>query len=187
MTVAICLNLLAVAGLVSMWGLFNAQLLYVSRLPYVLSRDGWLPKTLARVSTTAALPRVAILCSGAIAALFATLSFGSLAIIQCLLYAGALTLEFLALLVLRTRQPDGRRAFKIPCGWWEWSTYASRHLALPLFCSSPLSPIGGLFPASFSASFWSCSAQCPCIFSGVGSRPSAAAIASRPWRVLHPA
>jgi len=110
-------SLIAVAGLVSMWGLFNAQLLYLSRLPYVLSCDGWLPKILARVSATALVPRVAIVCIGAIAALFAILSFGSLAIIQCLLYAGALTLEFLALLVLRVRCPDCRRAFKVPCGW----------------------------------------------------------------------
>ena len=43
-------NLLAAAGLVSMWGLFNAQLLYASRLPYVLAYDRWLPKALAKVS-----------------------------------------------------------------------------------------------------------------------------------------
>jgi len=110
-------NLLGAAGLVSMWGLFNSQLLYVSRLPYVLGCDGWLPKILSQVSTTAAVPRVAILCIGAITALFATLSFGSLAIIQCLLYAGALTLEFLALLVLRIRCPHEPRAFRVPGGW----------------------------------------------------------------------
>jgi amino acid transporter len=110
-------SLLAVAGLVSMWGLFNAQLLYASRLPYVLSCDGWLPRIFAQVSTTSAVPTVAILCIGAIAALFATLSFGSLAIIQCLLYAGALTLEFLSLLLLRIRCPHAPRVFTVPGGW----------------------------------------------------------------------
>ena len=110
-------SLVAFAGLVSMWGLFNAQLLYISRLPYVLARDGWLPRFLARVSPGAEAPRMAILCFGIITAIFAALSFGSLAIIQCLLYAGALTLEFLVLLVLRIRRPDAHRSFRVPGGW----------------------------------------------------------------------
>jgi amino acid transporter len=109
-------TLVAFAGLVSMWGLFNAQLLYISRLPYVLACDGWLPDFLARVSETG-VPRMAILCFGVITAIFAALSFGSLAIIQCLLYAGALTLEFLALLVLRIRRPQAHRSFRVPGGW----------------------------------------------------------------------
>ena len=111
-------TLMAVAGLVSMWGLFNAQLLYVSRLPYVLACDGWLPGVFAEVSPGSTVPRVAILCFGAIAALFAGLSFGSLAIIQCLLYAAALTFEFLTLIVLRIRRPDAHRSFRVPGGWW---------------------------------------------------------------------
>jgi amino acid transporter len=109
--------LVAFAGLVSMWGLFNAQLLYISRLPYVLACDGWLPGFLARVSPGTGVPRIAILCFGIITAIFAALSFGSLAIIQCLLYAGALTLEFLALLVLRIRRPNAHRSFQVPGGW----------------------------------------------------------------------
>jgi amino acid transporter len=110
-------RLVAAAGLVSMGGLFKAQLLYVSRLPYVLACDGWLPSALARVSPSAAVPRMAIFCFGAIAAFFAALSFGSLAIIQCLLYAGGLTLEFLALIVLRIRCPHADRSFRVPGGW----------------------------------------------------------------------
>jgi len=111
-------RLVAAAGLVSTWGLFNAQLLYVSRLPYVLACDGWLPEAFARVSSSAAVPGLAILCFGAIAAFLAALSFGSLAIIQCLLYAGGLTLEFLALIVLRIRCPHANRSFRVPGGWF---------------------------------------------------------------------
>lgn len=111
-------KLMAAAGLVSMWGLFNGQLLYVSRLPYVLACDGWLPKSLAKVSPTASVPRLAIVCFSAIGALFAAFSFGSLAVIQCLLYSGALALEFLALLVLRVRRPHADRSFRVPGGWF---------------------------------------------------------------------
>ncbi|HXW91743.1 MAG TPA: APC family permease [Terriglobales bacterium] len=120
-------SLVAFAGLVSMSGLFNAQLLYISRLPYVLACDGWFPGFLARVSPGARVPRMAILCFGVVAAIFAALSFGSLAIIQCLLYAAGLTLEFLALLVLRIRRPDAHRSFRVPGGW----------LGLGYVCASP--------------------------------------------------
>jgi amino acid transporter len=111
-------DIVASAGLVSTWGLFNAQLLYVSRLPYVLACDGWLPRVLASVSTDTAVPRAAIFIIGAIAALFAALSFGSLAVIQCVLYSAALTLEFLALIVLRIRCPNAFRSFRVPGGWF---------------------------------------------------------------------
>ena len=111
-------SLIAAAGLVSMSGLFNAQVLYSSRLPYVLACDGWLPRTLAKVSGGSVVPRVAVVVVCAIAALFAALSFGSLAIISTLLYAGALTLEFLALIVLRIRRPHAHRSFRIPGGWF---------------------------------------------------------------------
>jgi amino acid transporter len=114
-------SLIAAAGLVSTWGLFNAQLLYVSRLPYVMACDGWLPKVFAKVSLESAVPKVAILCFGAVAALFAALSFGSLAIIQCLLYSAALTLEFLSLIVFRIRRPELHRSFRVPGGWWGMS------------------------------------------------------------------
>lgn len=110
-------SLVAVGGLVSMWGLFNGQLLYISRLPYVLACDGWLPGFFGKVSADTGVPRMAILCFGVVIAIFAALSFGSLAIIQCLLYAAGLTLEFLALLVLRIRRPDAHRSFRIPGGW----------------------------------------------------------------------
>jgi len=110
-------GVIAAAGMVSMWGLFTAQLLYVSRLPYVMACDGWLPKVFARVSPGAAVPKLAIVVFSTIGALFAALSFGSLAVISCLLYSAALTLEFLSLIVQRIRRPHATRAFRIPGGW----------------------------------------------------------------------
>jgi amino acid transporter len=109
-------SLIAAAGLVSMWNLFNSQILYVSRLPLVMARDGWLPKIFGKVSDSAA-PNVAILVISGLAVIFAALSFGSLALIQCLLYTGALVLEYLALIVLRIRRPRAHRTFRVPGGW----------------------------------------------------------------------
>ena len=110
-------SLIAAAGLVSVWALVNAQLFYVSRLPFVLARDGWLPSALASVSLDSTAPRAAVVLCGLVAAFLAAFSFGGLAVIQCLLYAGALTLEFLALIILRLRRPNAPRAFRVPGGW----------------------------------------------------------------------
>lgn len=110
-------GLLAAAGLVSMWGLFNAQLLYASRLPYVMARDGWLPRALAKASSETAVPTVAITGFCAITGAFAALSFGGLAVIQSLLYAGVIMLELLALAMMRVRRPEAAGSFRVPGGW----------------------------------------------------------------------
>ena len=110
-------GLIAAGGLVSTWSLFNAQLLYVSRLPFVMAWDGWLPEPFRKASPETAVPRLTIFWLCAIAALFSMLSYGGLAVIQCILYAAALTLEFLALITLRLRQRENAGSFQIPGGW----------------------------------------------------------------------
>lgn len=109
--------LVASAGLVSMLGLFNAQLLFSSRLPYVLAREGWLPKVLADVPPGSPAPQSTVLTFCFLAAVFVAFSFGSLAIIQCILYVSSLTLQFLALLAFRIRRPNAARSFRVPAGW----------------------------------------------------------------------
>jgi len=109
--------LVAVAGLASSWALFNAQLLYVSRLPFVLAQDGWLPKKFANVTHKSGTPREAIILLCVLTALLTSLTFVGLAVIQCILYTGALTLEFLALLVVRFRGDVAPGSFRIPGRW----------------------------------------------------------------------
>jgi len=82
-----------------------------------MARDGWLPQALAKISPETAVPKLAVICFCVLTVIFAALSFGSLALIQCLTYAGALTLEFLALIVLRIKRPDAPRAFRVPGSW----------------------------------------------------------------------
>jgi len=109
-------SLIAAAGLVSAWALFNAQLLYVSRLPFVLAEDGWLPRGFAFV-THDGVPREAVILFCVLTALLASLNFLGLVVLQCILYTGALTLEFLALLVVRLRGEGSPGSFRVPGGW----------------------------------------------------------------------
>jgi len=109
---AICL---ALAGMLSAIALFNALLLTYSRVPLAMSRDGFLPPTLARLDARGT-PRNAVLVSAVFYSVFATLSFAHLVVADVLLYSMALFLEFAALIALRRREPGLRGAFRIPLG-----------------------------------------------------------------------
>ncbi len=111
-------NLLAAAGMVSMWALFNAQLLYASRIPFVMAIDGWIPTTIAKADGKTGAPRVSILAICLVTGTLAALSFDNLVIIMSILYMGALLLEFAALLTFRRRRPGALRPFRIPGGLW---------------------------------------------------------------------
>jgi len=110
--------LVAAAALVSAWSLFNSQLLYVSRLPYAMARDGWLPAAFSKISTRTGVPVVALAASCLVSSLFAALPFGKLVVIDILLYSSALLLEFLALIALRHKRPEMKRPFRVPGGWF---------------------------------------------------------------------
>jgi amino acid transporter len=109
---------IAVAALISAWSLFNSQLLYVSRLPYAMALDGWLPSLLTRASKKTGVPTAALLATCGISAIFTMLSFGQLVIVDVLLYSAGLSLEFVALIALRLKKPDQLRPFRVPGGWF---------------------------------------------------------------------
>jgi amino acid transporter len=109
---------LAFAALVSAWSLFNSQILYASRLPFAMAKDGWLPKMFAKTTEKTGVPGNAIIACCLLSALFAALPFGKLVVIDILFYSAELLLEFIALLVLRIYEPDLPRPFKIRGGWF---------------------------------------------------------------------
>jgi amino acid transporter len=106
---------IALGGMISALALFNALLLGYSRIPFVLARDGLLPKVLAKLDAHGT-PRKAVIISAVFYSLFALVSFGKLIVADVLLYAFALFLEFAALVQLRKTEPSLRGAFRIPLG-----------------------------------------------------------------------
>jgi amino acid transporter len=110
-------SIVALGALFSIWSLFNAQLFYVSRLPYAMALDGWMPAPLKMVSKRTGVPVVSLVLASVMAAILAGLSFRKLVLIDVLLYSAALSLEFVALIALRLKRPEMARPFCIPGGW----------------------------------------------------------------------
>ena len=103
-------------GVISAFGMFNALVMSYSRLPLAMAQDGMLPEN---VRQTAAEVAGALGCDFALAvgwAMCLGLGFARLVTIDILLYGFSLLLEFVALVVLRIREPDLPRPFRVPGG-----------------------------------------------------------------------
>lgn len=106
---------LVCAAMISEFGTFNSLVMSYSRLPVAMAEDGHLPKFFTRKLKDGA-PWVAILVLGIAWAASLGLSFDKLIMLDILLYGASLILEFLALIVLRIREPELARPFRVPGG-----------------------------------------------------------------------
>jgi len=107
-------------GMLNGGGMFNALMLSYARVPYALAQDGLLPRFLTRTREAtperAAVPWASIVVCAACWALALNLTFERLISIDLVLYGASLLLEFIALAVLRVREPGLRRPFRVPGG-----------------------------------------------------------------------
>jgi amino acid transporter len=108
---------LMLGGMLNGFGMFNALVMSYSRVPYAMAEEGLLPRAL-RQTTRAGVPWVSVLLCSAAWALALRFSFERLISIDLVLYGGALLLEFVALVVLRLREPTLARPFRVPGGMW---------------------------------------------------------------------
>jgi amino acid transporter len=106
---------LVAAAMISEFGTFNSLVMSYSRLPVAMAEDGHLPALFKRKLQDGA-PWVAILVLGIAWAASLGLSFDKLIMLDILLYGASLVLEFLALIVLRIREPQLPRPFRVPGG-----------------------------------------------------------------------
>jgi amino acid transporter len=108
--------LIVMGGMMSAFGMFNALVMSYSRLPLAMARDGMLPKLFAKTSTKTQAPWVAILACAGCWALCLGLKFEKLVTLDIMLYGASLMLEFVTLVVLRIREPELKRGFRVPGG-----------------------------------------------------------------------
>lgn len=118
-------------GMVSAVGLYAALVLVYSRVPFVMGRDGYLPKVLMKTNRWNA-PWVSLIVSGMLYSVV-ILTFRDvqeLASADVTVYGAMLSLELLSFLVLRKREPNLERPFRVPGGWG----IAILLCVLPLLC-----------------------------------------------------
>ena len=103
-------------GIVSAFGMFNALVMSYSRLPLAMAQDGMLPGIFGKLQKKSRAPWVAIVALAVCWAMCLGLGFARLVTIDILLYGFSLLLEFVALAVLRFREPELARPFRVPGG-----------------------------------------------------------------------
>ena len=98
-------------GAITGIGMFNALVMSYTRLPMAMAEDGMLPRIVARRNGRG-VPWVSVLLCGLAWALALKLPFERLISIDLILYGSSLMLEFVALVVLRLREPHLERPFR---------------------------------------------------------------------------
>jgi amino acid transporter len=101
----------AAGGVLTGVGMFNALVMSYSRLPMAMAEDGMLPRMVA-ARNNRGVPWVSVLLCGLAWALALKLPFEKLITIDIVLYGSSLLLEFVALIVLRFKDPGLHRPFR---------------------------------------------------------------------------
>jgi amino acid transporter len=103
------------AALAAALSTFNALVLSLSRLPYAMARDGFLPHDFARENRHGA-PWIAIVVCALCWACAMGLGFERTVMLDVLLTGLSILLEFAALISLRIHEPDLPRPFRVAGG-----------------------------------------------------------------------
>jgi amino acid transporter len=106
---------LVIGGMFSAFGMFNALVMSYSRLPLAMAQDGMLPSFFGKLNRRRA-PWVTIIVLAIGWAACLNLGFERLVTLDIFVYGLSLALEFLALVVLRVREPELPRPFRVPGG-----------------------------------------------------------------------
>jgi len=165
--------LVASGGMASAIGLYSAVLLSVSRVPQVMADDQLLPSFLCTLHPRFRTPYISILASSVVVSILILFTFDDLVIMDIILYGAGLSLEFIALVILRRKAPDARRPFRIPLG--RYGLIALYLLPLTVYTVA----LTGAFLSKKDAPFWSSERSGP-IFLAFGMLFSAAIV----WRII---
>lgn len=104
------------AGVVAALSTFNALVMSLSRLPYAMARDGFLPKVFAKENRRGA-PSVAIVVCATFWALATVMGFEATVMLDVLITGLSILLEFAALIALRINEPNLARPFRVRGGF----------------------------------------------------------------------
>jgi amino acid transporter len=106
--------MLSIGGMASMFGIFCAVLLSVSRVPAVMGKDKLLPEFITRLHPKFNTPYVSIIICACIVSLLILRPLADLIILDICLYTAGISLEYIALIMFRRKLPLAGRPFRIP-------------------------------------------------------------------------
>jgi amino acid transporter len=107
---------IGLGGAVCAFAVFEAAMLWVSRMPFVLASEHYLPAGLTEIWSETATPGRSILLCCVVFTILVPLGFVTLVILDVFFYMGALVLEMLALIRHRKLHPDRTGLFVIGGG-----------------------------------------------------------------------
>ncbi len=102
-------------GMISGVGMFNALMMSYTRIPFALAMEGLLPRVFSKTTKSGA-PWLSVGMCAVAWGLAVQMSFERLISIDLVLYGASLVLEFVALVVLRVKEPGLARPFRVPGG-----------------------------------------------------------------------
>jgi amino acid transporter len=107
---------LAIGGAVMSFAVFQAAMLWVSRMPFVLACEGYLPAPLRTVFAPTATPARSIIACCAVFTLLVPVGFVALVVLDVFFYMAALVLEMAALVRLRRLRTNRTGLFTVGGG-----------------------------------------------------------------------
>ena len=140
-----------VAGVIDDFGTFSNLTMSYTRLPHALAEDGFLPAVFTKRLRNGS-PWVAILACGVCWALALGFTFERLITVDLVLWGLSLVLEFLALVVLRKREPLLPRPFRVPGPDWVTVLLGLSPIALTVYALhvSRSETVAGISALAFS-------------------------------------
>ena len=103
-------------GLLSNAILLNVNMLSISRVPYAMALDGFLPKFMAASSPATGAPTASLLISGLVYTVLTLFDFTNLIEVFAFLQAANYMMIYFSLLKLRATRPEAPRPFRIVGG-----------------------------------------------------------------------
>jgi amino acid transporter len=139
--------LLLISAILSNIGLYAGYLATGARPQFQMSRDRLLPRFLGVTHASWGTPWVAILSIGIVNAVLVNFNFSALITIDVFLLMFPYVLIFLTAMILRVKEPDAPRSFRVPLSTWAlgvWVAFPIAIAVIALFVNGLDWMIGGL-------------------------------------------
>jgi amino acid transporter len=101
-------------AVIAQFSLFNAYIASGSRGFFALAEDNLAPRALVKCSKERGVPYIAVLSLGAFSLIVCMFPFGVIVVVDAILFMSAYVLIFVAACILRIKEPDLERPFKVP-------------------------------------------------------------------------